>query len=320
MFLDVIKLALAGLMVVGDLFGATYANLEVLNMAKKLGINDPNQIRIHNPAASKELDLPDIDLSNIAPYEIDPLSYPIIEATSAVVIDVDTSAILYTKNADEQRAMASVTKLMTAVVALDNIDMGEVITIAAADTNVEPVVMGLLPGEEIYAGEVLKGLLIKSGNDAALTLARVGGDGSVDSFIGSMNQKAAKLGLRNTHFVNPHGLDADGQYSSARDLALLAKYAMQNPTIVDIVRTKEMTVTSVSGDVSHYLQTTNELLDSYLNVQGVKTGFTDNAGQVLITQAEKDGHRVMAVVMNSPDRFQESKILLDWGFNNFYWE
>lgn len=320
MLVDILKLALAGLMIVFDFFGVSNSDQIVLNTANKIGIEDVYQVQTYDQAVDEEINLPEINLAKSAPYIVDPLSHPVIEASSAIVIDAETSGSLYEKNARESRAMASVTKLMTAAIALENIDMNQVISIASEDVNIEPVVMGLLIGEEIYASDVLKGLLIKSGNDAALTLARVGGDGSVDSFVEMMNQKAKKLGLKNTSFANPHGLDQEGQYSSAKDLALLAKYVMQKPEVANIVNTKEMTVTSADGSYSHYLQNTNELLDSYLNIEGVKTGFTDNAGQVLITQANKDGHQIICVVMNSPDRFQESKMLIDWVFHNYYWE
>lgn len=320
MIIDALKLALAGLMVMFDFLGIANSNHLILNMAKKIDIEDAYQIQPMLQSSEEKILLPELQLAKSAPYLIDPLSYPLIEASSAVVIDVETKGIMFEKNMNEPRAMASVTKLMTAIVALESVDMNQAVTITAADTYVEPIVMGLLPGEQIYGIDILKGLLIKSGNDAAMTLARVGGGGSVDKFIEMMNQKAKKLGLKNTNFANPHGLDQDNHYSSAKDLALLAAYAMQDEKIADAVGTMQETVSSSDGNISHYLKNTNELLDSYLKIEGVKTGFTDHAGQVLITQSNKDGHRIVSVVMNSPDRFQESKILIDWAFGNYYWE
>ena len=304
----------------GDLGGLSNANQLVLDYAQKAGFEDFYQLQEKNNSTGNIDIVPAITLPTAVPKSEDTLNYPVVEAGSAIVIDRETGAILFGNNIDEPRAMASVTKIMTAVVALENIDPDETITIKQEDTNVEPVVMGLLAGEQIKMIDVLRGLLIPSGNDAALALARVGGQGSVTKFIEMMNQKAKVLGLKNTSFANPHGLDQEGQYASARDLALLTNYAMKNRTIAEIVDISETTVSSTDGNLTHYLKTTNQLQDSYLNIQGVKTGFTDNAGQVLITQAEDKGHQIICVVMGSPDRFQESKVLLDWTFNNYYWE
>ncbi|MBU0647808.1 D-alanyl-D-alanine carboxypeptidase [Patescibacteria group bacterium] len=321
MFIDAAKIALAGLMVILDLLGIGNSNQVVLDMAGRMGFDNYYQIETKENAGNTEVASVEITLPKYVPQIVDSLNYPVIEAEVAVVMDVATSGVLYEKNVDRPRAMASLTKLMTALVALEKLDPNQVITIKGEDVDIEPMVMGLIPGEEIYLIDVVRGLLIGSGNDAALTLARVGGGGSVNDFVEMMNQMAVKLGLENTSFANPHGLDDSNQYSSAKDLALLTKYAIINyPIIAEIVNIKEYTVHALNGGYVHYLDNTNKLLDSYLNVQGVKTGFTDNAGQVLITMAEENGHRVICVVMNSPDRFQESKMLLDWAFRNHYWE
>lgn len=318
---DAFRLTIAGLMIILELIGFANPTQTVLDILNKVGYQDYYQ----NQSISQENnDIKNISLNLNLPASIpqikDQFSYPVLEASSVVAIDVDSNSILFAKEIDATRAMASVTKIMTAVVALENLKLDQIVTIQPEDTQIEPVIMSLIPQEQITTGNVLFGLLVGSNNDAALTLARVGGEGSVSKFVDLMNKKAQDLGLNNTHFANPHGLDEAGQYSSAKDLALLAKYAMKNPVFAEMVGTKEYTVSSVDGSITHSLKTTNKLFDSYLTIQGIKTGFTDNAGQVLVTQAVNNGHKIITVVMNSPDRFQESKQLIDWVFNNYYWE
>jgi len=319
---DGIKLALAGLMVVLDIFGISSANQVVLNQAEYLGISDSYEIVVDKSEVESKTDvqLINIKVPVFAPYTEDYISMPYIEALSAVVMDIDTSSILYEKDINSAKAMASTTKLMTAVVALENLDADEIIKVDYQDTTIEPMKMYLTPGEKISVDALMHSLLINSNNDAALVLARAGGNGDPSAFIDMMNQKAILLGLNNTHFANPHGLDQAEHYSSAKDLALLARHALKSEYISSIVSMKNATVNSENGSV-YYLKTTNKLLDSYLDIRGVKTGFTDNAGQVVILKAVNDeGNEIVTVVMNSPDRFQESKSLIDWTFDNYYWD
>lgn len=320
--IEIIKLVMAGLMVIFDIFGVNGSSQLVLNMAQAIGIPDTYQM-VAIPEQEIPEKIPEIVLNLPAkiPVVIDPLKLPIIEASSYLVMDSETSTVLVGKNINERRAMASVTKLMTALVALDKLDLDQIVTVSPEDTNIEPNNIWLIPGEQISAKELLYGLLIESGNDAALALARAGGNGSVDDFVAAMNEKAIVLGLNNSHFANPHGLDQENHFMSAKDLALIAKYAMKNPVIREIVGIKDTSIQSVDGSITHSLKNTNQLLGSYLNVQGIKTGLTDNAGLVLVSMAVgKDGNEIICVVMDSPDRFQESKILIDWAFGNFVWE
>ncbi len=317
-----LKLALAGMMVMVELLGVNDSSGLVLNYAKTVGIPDYHHVQEVKNTEVAEFNPPikSIALPTTIPYLDDNFSYPVVDARSAVVVDMNSGAVLYEKNIDERRAMASTTKLMTAIVVLDNLKTEQIVTVDYEDTLIEPMKMYLTAGERISVDSLMKALLIPSYNDAALVLARAAGEGEIDKFVEMMNQKALVMGLKNTHFANSHGLDAPEHYSSARDMALIARYALNFDYIADIVATDKTMVYSESGN-AYNLSTTNELFDSYLDVRGVKTGFTDEAGQVLITRAYNDeGQDILCVVMNSPDRFQESKSLIDWTFRVYYWD
>ncbi len=323
-WLEGIKLMFSGLMVILELIGVNNPNQVVIDAMQKVGIGNPYQMDKNAAENNKPIDeikTVDIEMPDRLPYVNDEWSYPVVEATSAIAISQTDGSVLWEKNADEQRAMASTTKLMTAIVALEQLKLDQVISIIAADTQIEPNVMGLAEGEQINVRTLLQGLLIGSNNDAALALARAAGGGDIKKFVELMNEKAIELNLKNTHFANPHGLDADNHYSTARDLAMLAKYAFDNEFIAQTVILHDLTVYSEDRSMSHQLETTNELLDSYLDIRGGKTGFTDNAGQVLICSAAgQDNNKIITVVMNSPDRFQETKSVIDWVWGNFYWD
>lgn len=327
MFHEGLKLAMAGLMIILDLFGVSNSNQLVIDTITATGIGrsyviekDTQEMDQTSMAVRSE-EIPQLRLATRYPKVVDPISQPVVDAQAIAIIDANTATMLYAKNAEEQRAIASVTKLMTALVAMDNLKTDVVVYIQPQDVEIEPTTMNLTVGESMTVSDLMKGLLIVSANDAALTLGRVAGDGSVANFVEMMNAKAKEMGLENSHFSNPHGLDQEGLFSSAKDMALIAKNALANPIIAEIVATKETTVTSTDGSLSHNLKNTNKLLDSYLDVYGVKTGFTDNAGQVLITAAtNKDKDKIICVVLGSDDRFQDSKTLIDWTFSNFYWE
>jgi len=315
MWQEAVKLGLAGLMVLLDLTGISNANDRILSLASRFDIPDYYEVSesVEPESISIEWEPPDS-----IPYAVDELNQPVVEATSALVVDVVTGAVLFDQNSHEERAMASTTKLMTARVVLDQTLLSDAVTITPEDTNIMPNVMGLVPGEEITVENLLWGLLIFSSNDAALALARHTG-GTVEEFVGLMNEKANEMGLTESHFANPHGLDAPDHYSSAHDLAIIARSLIADPLIADIISHQSATVYSTDGNISHVLETTNELLDSYLPIRGLKTGYTDEAGQTVIELAD-NGHPIIAIVMNSPDRFQEAKRLIDWAYRNYYWE
>ncbi len=249
-------------------------------------------------------------------------SDPSISAKNVYAFDRATGKVLYQKDAHKQVAMASITKVMTAVVVLDqepNLDKQVKITSDAI--RVEGSNMSLLPGEVLTVRELLYGLMVNSANDAAQVLAKEVGGGSISNFVRLMNQKADELGLENSHYQNSTGLDQEGHYSSAYDIAQLADYAFDKPELSQMVSTKTMTV--VSHDYTHtrhYLENTDKLLAGVEGVYAGKTGFTDNAGLCLVSAARSNGHDVINVVLGSEDRGGDTQKLLAWEFAHYVWK
>lgn len=243
---------------------------------------------------------------------------PNIGASSALIYDVDSGQVLYEKNIHDARPMASLTKLMTALVILDNHSLDETVTIPelpqleAADQKIN-----ITPGEKFTLNELMKALLIYSANDVANALA-IWDSGSIENFNLKMNQKAAEWSLSDSHFSNPSGLDAAGHKSSVKDLQILTGILLHNQKFTDVVKTKTTTIKDLAGK-PYTFTSTNQLLGSG-GVIGLKTGFTLEAGQCLVTLADRSGHKVVTIVLNSPDRFQESKNMIDWAFNNHTWQ
>lgn len=245
---------------------------------------------------------------------------PFIGAKAALVMDLNSGLVLYEKNTHEPLPMASLTKIMVAIIILEHHELDEVVTVPSAYPNLEGVRMWLLQGEKITVEDLLKGLLIPSGGDAAMALGAYH-SGSVEAFVEEMNARALVLGLKDMHFENPVGLDAPDQYATAYELALLTQHALRFPAFGRIVNTSATIVTSTDGAISHELKSTNKLFGSYLDIRGVKTGTTDNAGQSLITLTQDEkGHEILTVLLNSPDRFQEAKAMTDWAMRSFEWK
>lgn len=244
---------------------------------------------------------------------------PIIEAKSVLSLDLETGKVLFENGPDQELPMASLTKLMTALVILDNHDLNEIVTIDKRATQVEPAKIYLKAGEQFTIRDLFKGLFIKSANDVALALAYHDSQ-DLDTFVEKMNKKAQEIGLKNTQFKNPTGLDLEGQYSTANDLAILARLVYRHDIVQKITPIKETEISAINTGENKKLTTTNELLGSYLKVLGLKTGTTDLAGQCLITVVENDqGKKILNIVLNSPARFTESKILSQWIFDNYQW-
>ncbi len=245
---------------------------------------------------------------------------PVIKAKSAIAVDLKTGLTLYQKNIHEQRAIASITKLMTTIIILEENKMEEEVTVSKRITTVQGSKIWLAPGEKITVQNLLYAALIASANDAAFALAEHNSNGNMDEFVKKMNQKALQLGLYDTHFTNPIGLDEEGNYSSTYDLTLLGRYAYSKAFIRQASILKEYEVSSINGKLVHKLKTTNDLLKSYLKVLGLKTGTTDLAGECLISIIENDkGRDILTVVLGSPDRYRETKILADWVFRSYNW-
>lgn len=244
-------------------------------------------------------------------------TYPVLSSQSAMAVDLVSGVTLYEKDPEKRLLPASTTKILTALVALDTYELESVLKVG--NVNVVGQKMGLIQGEEISFSDLLSGLLIYSANDAAEVLAQ-NHPGGRDLFIGLMNKKAKDLGLKNSHFSNPVGLDSFDQYSTTKDLVTVAKVAMVNPVFAEIVGTKEKLVSSTDGKVKHRLSNINRLVGEVPGVLGVKTGWTENARENLVTYIERDDRRVMIAVLGSQDRFGETKELIDWIFTNYTWE
>ncbi len=262
------------------------------------------------------------DLLNVSPIPSKKLraTEPVIEAKSALLMDLDTGTLLYEKNAYEPMPMASLTKIMTATLILESHKLDEVVTVKDIYQDEQlGVRVWLQQYEKITVGSLLTALLVHSAGDAAMALADYH-SGSVEKFVEEMNDRAKELNLNYTSFENPIGLDDEQQYSSAFDLAILTKYALNNKDFRRIIRLPRAIVTSTDGKIKHAFESTNYLLNSYLDIRGVKTGTTDGAGQSLINLARYQNQKeVILVLLNSPSRFQESKRLIDWGSRNFKW-
>lgn len=241
---------------------------------------------------------------------------PTINAKYGILCDGDGN-VLWSRSADTKSAMASITKIMTAVVVLENANLDDVYTVSQNAASVGESSIGVQVGDQISVYNLLCGLLIHSGNDAGVVLAE-GVAGSIPNFVEMMNAKAAELGLKNTHYDNPHGLDSDDHYSTANDICVLSRYAMQNKTFAKIVGKKKVTVDY--GNRKATFRSTNSLLNMWDPCIGVKTGYTGNAGYCLSSAAEQDGVRLYAVVLGCADqtqRFTDSLRLLSWGFKHY---
>lgn len=239
-----------------------------------------------------------------------------ILAEAGMVADFDTGTVLIAKNANKRVAIASITKLMTAVVVIENHKLDEVVIVPEFRLSPLQTDMGLKKGDKLTVGELLHGLLIPSGADAAITLA-THHSGSVEKFVEEMNLRAVEFGLKNTNFKNVIGEDQNGAYSTASDLIALGRIALTNPTVRAIVAKRAYTAKGTNGK-TYKLLTTNQILDGKFII-GIKTGFTFGAGQCLLSLATSEKHSVISVVLNSPDRFAESRSLLNWAFNTYGW-
>lgn len=234
-----------------------------------------------------------------------------VSADSAVLYDPDTDTCYYEKNADKKRGMASTTKIMTAVVALLNSELDDVVDIKYEYTAIEGSKMYLKSGEKVTVNELLQGLLLSSGNDAAMALAgHIAGD--TDSFAQLMNEQASKIGLTSTSFENPSGLDGQNHYTTAKELAKIAEYALSFPKFREIVSSK-----IIKTDSNRVLSNHNKLLKLYPWCNGIKTGFTKSCGRCLVSSAEKNGKTLIAVTLNAPDDWNDHINMFEYGFSLF---
>lgn len=241
-----------------------------------------------------------------------------VSARSAVLLDRETGEVLFEKNAREQLPMASTTKIMTALCAIENGALSDAVTITPEMTNIEGSSMYLKPGEVVSLEDLLYGLMLNSGNDAAVAIA-IHISGSCDNFAKLMNETAKRIGLTDTSFQNPNGLDAAGHYTTAYDLARLSAYALKNETFQKIVSTQSTRVGDYDNGTPRYLVNHNKLLKIYEGADGVKTGFTKKSGRCLVSSATRAGLQLVAVTLNAPNDWNDHKTMLDYGFENYEW-
>ena len=243
---------------------------------------------------------------------MDPLK---VTADAVVLMDVATGDILFSKQPHKQRPPASTTKIMTAILGFELGRPDEVVTVSEKAAAIGEATIHLDPGEKITLYELITGALVRSGNDACVAIAEHIA-GSEEQFVKLMNRKALALGAQNTNFVNTNGLPRKEHYSTAYDLAVMARYGLQIPQFSSIIRQKETEIHFIEPDVFMDLRNTNKLLWNYPYADGIKTGTTTAAGKCLVASATKDGRQLLVVVLNAPDRFGDAKKLLEWGFKD----
>lgn len=231
-------------------------------------------------------------------------------AASAVLYDPLTGTVLYEKNADTRRGMASTTKIMTALVALELYDPEQQVTVRPEWCGIEGSSMYLKAGEKLTVRDLLYGLMLMSGNDAAAALSGLCNGGQA-AFVQKMNEKAAALGLEDTSFENPSGLDGETHYSTARDMAVLAAAAMKQPELARIVETQSVQA------AGRYMTNHNKLLQRLEGAQGVKTGFTKACGRCLVSAVERQGRQLIAVTLAAPDDWNDHAVLYEYGFGQY---
>lgn len=239
-----------------------------------------------------------------------------LTASSVVLMDYHSREVLYSKGAHVRRPPASTTKVMTAILALELGDLSQGVMASPQASSTGGSSIYLEEGEVLTLEELIWGLLLNSGNDAAVAIAEHIG-GSVEGFAYMMNMKAFSLGAINTSFLNPHGLPQEGHLTTAFDLALITRYAMENPIFSHMVGTREHRIPLMDQEQDRYLHNSNGLLSHYPYADGVKTGWTSAAGRCLIASAKKGDRRLISVTLNSPEMYQDNIALLEYGFRNF---
>ncbi len=282
------------------------------------------------PAGAPEgVSVPSATLARRPPARLEPappleLRAEVLSAAAAILVDAESGEILYAQAARERRAPASLTKVMTAVVVLERARLAEQVVVSRRAPEAGGHAMGLRPGQRLSVRDLLAALMIRSANDAAVALAEHVGR-SVPAFAALMNAKARALGMTDTHFENPHGLDAPDHHSTAYDLAILTRYAFQSPIFADLVRTRQAVITVKAPGIGkrqgrpvvrqRVLRSHNRLLDAFEGADGVKTGFTSEAGRCLVASARRGDRRLIAVLLNDPRRWDDAALLLEYGFS-----
>ncbi len=246
----------------------------------------------------------------------DALQIPSVSAQSAILLEAESGKVIYSHDSNRRLPMASTTKIMTALTALSLAAPEEIISVDAAAVGVEGSSVYLIAEEQLTLEQLLYALLLESANDAAAAIA-IGICGSIEAFAEEMNRIADDMGLKDTHFVNPHGLDDEAHYTTAYELALITRKAMQNELIRTITSTRKTTIPHPGEIGARLLVNHNKLLRLYEDCIGVKTGFTKRSGRCLVSAAERDGVRLIAVTLNAPNDWQDHTSMLDYGFTQY---
>lgn len=311
---DLSRVSLKMVFAVILLSGSLYL-FKIFETNDKTPVKQPQVLAIEQPSFQDAIETTPDPKESPAPVQVGKDPSPVLSAQAAVVIDTDSGKILFEKNAEKQIYPASLTKIMTAVVAMENFNLDEAVTFKTP--NNVATFMNLAAGEQITVRNLLYGLLMLSANDVAITLA-ADHEMNLSTFISKMNKKAEGLGMIHSQFTNPSGLHSPGHFSTAYDLGVLTRYALQNPLFREIVKTRTSVVTDITGTKKHNLYNINKLVqEGYAD--GVKTGTTPQAGENVIASRVENGHRVIVVVVSSPDRFGEAKKLLQYSFKNYRW-
>ena len=238
------------------------------------------------------------------------------DSSSEIVMELNSSRILYEKNANEKKYMASTTKILTAITIIENCKLDAVITVGKETVGVEGSSIYLKEGEKLSIKDLLYGLMLRSGNDCAETLA-IACSGTISKFSKLMNETAKKIGANNSNFVNPHGLHNDNHYTTAHDLALISCYAMKNADFRQIVGTKKIKIPNTMGNYDRILINKNKMLTEFDGSNGIKTGYTKKAGRCLVSSCVRNGLELICVVLDCPPMFEHSKKLLSITYDNY---
>ncbi len=241
---------------------------------------------------------------------------PEVSALSAILVDRESGRVLWAKDEHRRLPIASTTKIMTALLALEHGREEDMVTVSKAAASTEGSSIWLEEGEKKTLGELIYGLMLRSGNDAAVAIAEHIG-GTEEKFVEMMNQKAAALGAKNTLYANPHGLPGGRQYSTAYDLALITRRALENERFRQIIATPSWTISWPGRPWDRVMASQNRLLELYPGGDGVKTGWTRAAGRCFVGSATREGWQLVCVVLNAPQMWEDAMLLLDYGFNNY---
>lgn len=244
------------------------------------------------------------------------MSFAATESAGEAVLEVNSGRLLFARNPEKKLPMASTTKILTAILVIEDDDLDEEVRIPEEAVGVEGSSIYLVAGETMTRKDLLYGLMLRSGNDCAEALAILH-SGSIEKFADSMNEKAVQIGARDSHFVNPHGLPAPQHYTTAKDLAMIAAYALRNNIFSEIVACRSYTIPDGGCGYPRLLQNKNKMLYSYSDADGVKTGYTKEAGRCLVTSATRSGMRLVSVVLNSPDMYNRSAEILNQCFSDY---